>query len=868
MTASYPILSTRLRLLQEVRGHLFRAHTVDELCRLAVELGCSRLGFDRLSIWFAEGQQRARGSYGLDETGQIRDERQSWVTVAPSSSMGRVFSGETDLVLEPADCLLNHSAMPVGQGMHALAALWDGLVVLGCVSADNLLTHTPFTDEDGEILRLYASIIGHLYLQKQAEASLQRATGALTSFLDLVPDLVCTISPENLFDMLNPAWEATLGFPPETLLHTPFMALVHPEDREATFREMAHLEMGHRPACFINRYRCHDGSYRWVEWEVVASAHQQIYAVGRDITARKTADDEREVTLRLLRLLADCNGVPELLTQMTQLMQDWSGCAAVGIRLREDADFPYYETRGFPPEFVEKETYLCAVDEAGMPVCDPTGHPLLECVCGNILRGCFDPRLPCYTEHGSYWTNSTTDLLASLGEQDRPYHMRNRCNRMGYESVALIPIPHGAQIIGLLQFNDPRRDRFTAADIALYERLAGSLAIGIIERQAAETLQASQAQLRGYFEHAPFAIYLFDETGRILETNSEAYRVTGYSEAELRSMHYSDLLAPALPQEGENYFKRLTKKGFVQWEVRYQMKSGGLRWGAISAVKLSETRFLAFTQDITERKQAEQALRESEERYRRIVETAQEGIWILDATLHTAYVNQRLTEILGYTSEEMLGKPPDAFLFEEDLPDQALRMARRQEQQNELYERRYHRKDGGTIWCLISAHAITDDAGNFAGSFAMLADITKRKLAEEALRESEERLKLAIFGTDLGTWDWNIAHGEVTFNEQWADMLGYALDELPPMIDTWISLLHPDDLPRVRQALNAHLGGTTNFYEAEYRLRHKSGHWVWVLGKGRVIEWDAQGQPLRACGTQLDMTVRKQAELALQTSEL
>ncbi|NQU07737.1 MAG: DUF3365 domain-containing protein, partial [Candidatus Abyssubacteria bacterium] len=132
------------------------------------------------------------------------------------------------------------------------------------------------------------------------------------------------------------------------------------------------------------------------------------------------------------------------------------------------------------------------------------------------------------------------------------------------------------------------------------------------------------------------------------------------------------------------------------------------------------------------------------------------------------------------------------------------------------------------------------------------------------MAESEERMELALHGGDLGTWDWNVETGEVTFNERWAEMLGYASDGIEPHLSTREKLVHPDDMPGVEEVLNAHLEGKTDFYETEHRVRHKSGEWVWVLDKGRVIERDAEGRPLRACGTHLDITERKQAEEALR----
>ncbi len=144
-------------------------------------------------------------------------------------------------------------------------------------------------------------------------------------------------------------------------------------------------------------------------------------------------------------------------------------------------------------------------------------------------------------------------------------------------------------------------------------------------------------------------------------------------------------------------------------------------------------------------------------------------------------------------------------------------------------------------------------------------DARERRNREDfkALARSELRLSLALSGAELGIWDWDITNGTVVYDERWAGMLGYTTAELEPTLAAWKCLVHPEDLAAVMEAVRAHLEGVTPQYETEHRLRHKSGHWVWILDRGRVIEWDAEGKPLRACGTHLNITQRKEAEQAL-----
>lgn len=129
--------------------------------------------------------------------------------------------------------------------------------------------------------------------------------------------------------------------------------------------------------------------------------------------------------------------------------------------------------------------------------------------------------------------------------------------------------------------------------------------------------------------------------------------------------------------------------------------------------------------------------------------------------------------------------------------------------------------------------------------------------------DEKESLKNILWGMGVGTWEWNIQTGETRFNERWAEIVGFRLEELQPTnIDTWMSLAHPDDLAESEARLDAHFKGETDFYECEARMRHKEGHWVWVLDRGRIITWTAANEPEWIVGTHLDITERKEMELA------
>ena len=150
---------------------------------------------------------------------------------------------------------------------------------------------------------------------------------------------------------------------------------------------------------------------------------------------------------------------------------------------------------------------------------------------------------------------------------------------------------------------------------------------------------------------------------------------------------------------------------------------------------------------------------------------------------------------------------------------------------------------------------------SFTAEFARLNQ--RLHESDQANRAIQQRMELALHGGGLGMWDLHIPSGAMVFSERGCALLGYRLDEIQPHVESWHRLAHPDDWPAIHAALQGHLKRETPFYECEHRIAHKDGHWIWILDRGRVVEWDAAGQPLRAVGTHMDITERKQAEVTL-----
>jgi hypothetical protein len=178
-------------------------------------------------------------------------------------------------------------------------------------------------------------------------------------------------------------------------------------------------------------------------------------------------------------------------------MRTISRCQAVSIRLHDNGDYPYFVYDGFPETFIQKENNLCAKDKNGerVPSSDGKGF-LLECMCGNIIRGKYDPAFPFFTKGGSFWSNNTSQLLSSTTEEDRQSSTRNYCNSCGYESVALIPIKVRGDRIGLIQLNDMRIGMFNEQLIQYFEMIGDQIGLAVHNSWVYTQLQKAYEEIK------------------------------------------------------------------------------------------------------------------------------------------------------------------------------------------------------------------------------------------------------------------------------------------------------------------------------------------------------------------------------------
>ncbi len=552
--------------------------------------------------------------------------------------------------------------------------------------------------------------------------------------------------------------------------------MIHPEDWSPVERAFGDQQDGYGPHDIGYRIIRGDGTVRFLQSRQTLSGKgagtTRIFGMVQDITERKQAEDERETTIKLLGIQNSDNGLLDLMKAISIFLHDWSGCEAVGIRLRDGDDFPYYETRGFPADFVEIENRLCARDIDGQVKRDETGHPLLECMCGNILCGRFDPSKPFFTEHGSFWSNCTTELLATTTEADRQARTRNRCNGEGYESVALIPLKQGKTTFGLIQLNDKRPGRFTLELLAQMERMADSIAISMVQRQARQQLRLKEQQLSRVMETSPVGITQVDADGTIILANLQAEQVLGLTKKQILQRTYNtpvwkitDFKGNPLPDDSLPFMKvKETRQPVYDIQHVIEWPNGMRRYLSINATPLlTETGqfegMVAAISDITERKHAEEMLQEQLIFLQQLLDAIPIPIFYKDLQGVFRGCNTAYEQFAGMTKEQIVGKTVFG-VAPEDLAniyrqaDEALFT----QPGTQVYETSFMHADGDRRDIIFNKATYVDSDGRLAGLVGAILDITARHRAEQEKRNLEKRLHRAEKMEALGQLAGGVAH--------------------------------------------------------------------------------------------------------------
>ncbi|MDP2262182.1 MAG: PAS domain-containing protein [Hydrogenophaga sp.] len=384
------------------------------------------------------------------------------------------------------------------------------------------------------------------------------------------------------------------------------------------------------------------------------------------------------------------------------------------------------------------------------------------------------------------------------------------------------------------------------------------------------------------FSFLPIGAYRCSPDGKMLRANPALVRLNGYeSEAQmLENVNRANAYWYVLPGRRAEFQALVARDGHVRAFVSEVVphRGGERLWVSENAhlVCDAERRVLYYegtVEDVTADMQASQALRQSEEQLRQITAQVPGVVFVLHVDRQGRrtyrFISAGVQDLYGFSAEQAMREPElmtrhrhpdDAAMMEADI------LTSSQRPMDISGEYRIVMPDGRVKWVYRRSTTVSGDDTGYV-RVGLLLDVTDRKQAELALRESESLWRLALESAGDGVWDWNLATGDEYVSPRIQAMYGYAVDELMPRADALDALTHPDDVAQMRTDRAAHFEGRAPVYRNEHRIRCKDGSWKWVLSRGMVIGRDDEGRPLRMVGTHTDISDLKAAELQQRALE-
>ena len=376
------------------------------------------------------------------------------------------------------------------------------------------------------------------------------------------------------------------------------------------------------------------------------------------------------------------------------------------------------------------------------------------------------------------------------------------------------------------------------------------------EKEYLDSLQKSEAENRAILQAVPDLMFRINRDGTIIDSHTHYESSLYVPKDYFIGKKLSDVLPPELASESMQFIEKALISGNVeQFEYTlYVNEKNSFFENRI--IGISDKEVLSIVRDITYRKETETALKLQSSAF----ESFSLAIIITDLVGRIQWANSSFSRLTGYSVEEATGKMTGE-LLKSGKHDKAFyknfwnTLLDKKVWSGEMINRR---KNGSLYYEEQTITPVLDSLGNISNFIAIKIDITNRKKLYQQLADEKRRLADIIKGTNVGTWEWNIQTGEMIFNNHWAQMLGYSLEELSPIsIETWMKYAHPDDLIVSEKLLNKHFNGENEYYSFESRMKHRNGEWIWVLDRGKVHEWDSDGKPLLMSGTHLDITESK-----------
>lgn len=801
-----------LKTLHEVSIELTHSENLDDFCRRAVELGLV-LGFDRIAFWRYDAERNlAMGTYGTDTEGKLHPEGDLQFVVEPDGGMWESLKGPSPLVYKEA-VRLAHNLETVGIGWNVVVALWHRSQVIGFLTVDNLLHHRPITQPQLDILSQYGMILAAALARLQTYQALQQSESRYRALIESQIDLISRYKPDMTLTFVNDAYCKFYGRTREQLVGQSCLPMIAEEFHPTVLEEARRMTLDPTPQSGEYLNFAADGSEHWIHWVIQGIRDSdgivsEIQAVGRDITALKKA----EAALR-------------------------------------DSEF-----------FLQRSQ---SVGQVGSYYFDVASGTWLSSLMLDKILGI----------NGSF-SRDIESFLTLIHPEDREamrrdfaHHLLGEYNR--FENTYRI----------LRQDNHEERWVYGLGEVETSTHGKVTKIIGTIQditdrKRMEDALRLSQKRYLRLSQNLPdMAAVLIDENMQVLVAEGAELTRAGYPAEDILGKRVGEIL----PVGQDGGVLKEVRAAFDGETVHLEVRSPGdvsqtyqVVFAPVPDSNGVIINVLALLQNITDRKRMEDALRESEARYRLIVETAVEGIWLIDRGAITTYVNPMMASMLGYSVDEMLGRSLYDFMDDAGRMDAQRNLERRSQGIRETHDFRFRHKSGSDVWTNVATNPIMDEQGTFVAALAMVTDITERRQTQAALLQSEERLRQAVRVGRIGIFDDDQINGVIYWSPELRKIHGFPPDQVADLT-MFIKHLYPDDRERVAEAIQrAHDPSGDGIFDVEHRIIDVNGRVHWVVNRSQTFFETIDGvrRPVRTVGAASDVTERKQMEEALRLSEM
>ncbi|HKQ93243.1 MAG TPA: PAS domain-containing protein [Blastocatellia bacterium] len=701
----------------------------------------------------------------------------------------------------------------------------------------------PVRDEAGNI-RHIVGVAEDITDRKRVEDELRESELRYAALAEAVPQLVWTTGPEGGVDYFNQRWYAYTGATPDESLNLIWRSLIHPDDRERVEKLWKGRLRAGEHLHFEFRLRGADGAYRWF--------------IGRGVPYR---DERRGATLRKHDGENGASSVGAALNGGKGRIVKWFG-TFTDIHDLKMAEEALRES--------EEQARRQNAELENIYQTTPVGLSLLD----------RDFKFVRLNETMAKIDGASVELALGRTAREVTPKMADRL-----EPVFKRVIRTGRPIMNLeIRAETPREPGVERDWLASYYPVKaadgsvqgiGCVVLDITERKRAEeAVRENEERMRQAAQAGGFGLYSVNLRTNENYWSPELRRIFGLSDGEavaldtsLRLIHPDDreemlrVIEAALDPGGDGEFEH---------EFRAQLPDESIRWALARGKTLfagngrrrKASRIIGVAFDITGRKESEERLHASEELFRTIFDLSGIGNLQIDpSTRRFIRANREFCDWLGYSEGQLSEMKLEEVVHPDDLEDKWADIGRllRGEVDEHFTETRLLRKDGEVVWGLITSRILRDASGRPLGAVMAVTDITERKRAEEALRESERRLKLSLVAGRAGTWEWRIKEDKLIWSDEYYDLYGVAPGDLEATLDNFILSVHAEDRDRILTEMSEVLQERKDA-ELEFRFIRADGEERWSHSSAQLT-LDESGEPEMMVGIMIDITERKQAEM-------